>query len=497
MHDSKKTKPQLIKEIEEMRKIISDMEKEHQKTDELVFQTVYNWEDTFNNITDMITVHDKDYNIIHANKAAEKILDLPFLKTKKAKCYELYHGEHNPPKGCPSCECLKTKKPVAFEKFEPHLNKYLEIRAMPQFDSKKELIGVIHIVRDITERKQMEDEITSLKKHLLTVKLENESAFSMITTQSKKMHAIFHYIEAVAKSRNPVFITGETGAGKELFAKSVHNSSGLSGKYVAVNIAGLDDTVFSDTLFGHRKGAYTGADHEREGLVVKANNGTLMLDEIGDLSETSQVKLLRLLEEQVYYPLGSDVSSKSSARIIACSNRDIEKMIDDGKFRSDLYYRLCAHRISIPPLKERIEDIPLLLDIFLEDASKSLKKKQPAASPELVSLLSSYHFPGNVRELKAMVHDAVAQHESGKLQLNSFKGFMKHKGVTTGINSSYSNESGSSIQDIFGNFPTLKEMDEHLITEALKRSGGNQGNAAALLGITRQALNQRLRKKLK
>ncbi|HBH60796.1 MAG TPA: hypothetical protein DDX85_03445, partial [Nitrospiraceae bacterium] len=255
------------------------MEKEHSRSDELIFQSAYSWEDTFNNITDMITIHDKEYNIIHANRAAEKILGLPFLISKTAKCYDLYHGESTPPKGCPSCECLKTQKPVAFEKYEPHLNKFLEIRAMPQFDSNNQLIGVIHIVRDITERKQMEEEITALKKHLLTGELENEAAFSSIITRSKKMRAIFQYIEAIAKSQKPVFITGETGVGKELVSRSVHLASGLKGEYIAVNVAGLDDTMFSDTLFGHKKGAFTGADKDRQGLIVRATGGTLLLDE--------------------------------------------------------------------------------------------------------------------------------------------------------------------------------------------------------------------------
>ncbi len=495
MNDNKKTKTELIKDLEGMRMLITDMENAHMQADELILQSVYSWEETFNNITDMITVHDRDFNIIHANKAAEKILGLDFLTTTKAKCFEHYHGKSAPPKGCPSCECLKTGKPVAFERFEPHLNRFLEIRAMPQFNDKNELIGVIHIVRDITERKQMEDEITSLKKHLLTGKLENEGAFSSIITKSKKMRAIFQYIEFVAKSPNVVFITGETGVGKELIARSVHQASGLNGKYVAVNIAGLDDTLFSDTLFGHTKGAYTGADKKRAGLITQADGGTLLLDEIGDLNETSQVKLLRLLEEKVYYPLGADMPEKSNARIIACSNYDIQKQISEGKFRKDLYYRLCSHHIYILPLRERIEDIPLLLDHFLADAAMSMKKKKPVPSCELVTLLSNYHFPGNVRELKAMVFDAVAQHKSGMLSLDVFKGFIKQKGSVPLTDYAPSDQETVSMVDIFGHFPTLKELENYVISDALKRSEGNQGIAASLLGITRQALNQRLKRR--
>jgi transcriptional regulator with PAS, ATPase and Fis domain len=453
------------------------------------------WDDIFDNITDMVTVHDKDFNIIRANRAAEKILGTLFPKNKKAKCYQHYHGRNRPFEGCPSCECLRTGKPAVFEIFEPHLNMYIEIRAMPRFDAENNIIGSIHIVRDISERKEMEDEIISLKKHLLTGELDNEAAFSSIITRSKKMRAIFQYIEAVSKSSNPVFITGETGAGKELIARSVHLASGLNGEYIAVNVAGLDDTMFSDTLFGHKKGAFTGADKDREGLVVRASGGTLLLDEIGDLSKSSQVKLLRLLEERIYYPLGSDVPEKSNSRIIGCSNQDIQKQIEAGQFRRDLYYRLCAHHIHIPPLRERLQDIPLLLNHFLEEASKAMNKKKPALSPELVTLLSNYHFPGNVRELQAMVHDAVAQHKTGKLSLDSFKGFIKKKRSLPRTAVVQSEEHAPSLRDIFGHFPTLKEMEDYLVSEAMKSSEDNQGNASYLLGITRQALNQRLKKR--
>ena len=354
----------------------------------------------------------------------------------------------------------------------------------------------ISSVQKALDLRDLQQEITSLKQHLLTGELENEAAFSLIITRSKKMRAIFQYIESIAKSQKPVFITGETGTGKELIAQSVHLASGLEGEHVAVNVAGLDDTMFSDTLFGHKKGAFTGADKEREGLIVRSAGGTLLLDEIGDLNKSSQVKLLRLLEERIYYPLGSDVPEKSNARIIACSNQDIQKQIEAGEFRRDLYYRLCAHHIHLPPLRERLQDIPMLLDHFLEDASNAMNKKKPGISPELVTLLSNYHFPGNIRELQAMVHDAVAQHKAGRLSLESFMGFIKQRRPhTPPVIPATDENTALTIRDIFGHFPTLKEMEDHLISEAMRSSDDNQGSAASLLGITRQALNQRLKKK--
>jgi len=336
--------------------------------------------------------------------------------------------------------------------------------------------------------------VSSLRQHLLDDKLEHASAFSSILTNSKKMRAIFHYVETISKSEEPVLIMGETGVGKELISKAIHDVSEVKGELVAVNVAGLDDTMFSDALFGHKKGAFTGADKDREGLIVKADKGTLCLDEIGNLSEMSQVKLLRLLEEGVYYPLGSDIPEKSNARIIASTNQDLKKSISEGKFRKDLYYRLAAVQIRIPPLRERIEDIPVLLNCFIESSANSLKKDTPSRPPELITLLSSYYFPGNIRELKAMVFDAVARHKSGVLSLDCFKEFIKDKGEYIQPNISLPDHGADSIIDLSGRFPTIKEVVNHMVSEALKRSNGNQGIAASLLGITRQALNRRLRK---
>lgn len=358
--------------------------------------------------------------------------------------------------------------------------------------------GLIYAVgRDVTERKDLEEEISSIKEHLLTGKLDHKEIFFQIVTNSKKMISIFHYIEAIAKYQKPIFITGETGAGKELIAMAIHKASFLKGDFVVVNVAGLDSTMFSDSLFGHKKGAYTGADRDREGLIVRASGGTLFLDEIGDLNESSQVKLLRLLEDQIYYPLGADVPEKSNARIVAASNQDIQKQIQEGKFRRDLYYRLCVHHIHVPPLRERLEDIPFLIDHFLEDAARVQNKKKPSLPRELITLLMNYDYPGNIRELKGMIFDAVAQHESGILSMGSFKKFINNKRSFPRNEMFLSAQGTASMIDIFGHFPTLKESEDYLISDALSRSNGNQGIAASLLGLTRQALNNRIKRNTK
>lgn len=325
--------------------------------------------------------------------------------------------------------------------------------------------------------------------------LKHEHAFASIITGNKKMREIFHYVESIAELQKPVLITGETGVGKELVANAIHKVSGLNGKFIAVNTAGLDDTMFADTLFGHRRGAFTGADRERKGLIVQAKDGTLLLDEIGDLSHQSQLKLLRLLDENVFYPLGSDLPEKSNARVIASTNRNIKKLIEEEKFREDLYFRLKIYSIHVPPLRERLDDIPLLLNSFLEEAAKYLHKKKPSYPRELITFLSNYHFPGNVRELKAMVFNASAHNRSAKLSMESFKTFIKEQGLFSRSKFLPLPDDIDSIFKKFGKLPTIKEAEEYLISEALKRANGNQGIAASFLGITRHALNKRLKRK--
>jgi DNA-binding NtrC family response regulator len=290
-----------------------------------------------------------------------------------------------------------------------------------------------------------------------------------------------------------VFITGDTGVGKELVAKVIHDLSGRKGPFVAVNVAGLDDAVFSDTLFGHRKGAFTGAEQHREGLLAQASGGTLFLDEIGDLRESSQVKLLRLLQDHTYYPLGADVPRRSDARVLVATNRGVQNVIAEGAFRKDLYYRLRTHHVHIPPLSERKEDIPLLLDHFVAEAARALNRRKPSLSPDLNIFLTAYNFPGNVRELHAMVFDAVARHKTGRLAAEDFKeSLVPGDEVHSPPAPLPAAGEAGHLRSLFGRFPTLREAELLLISEALRQSGNNQGTAAALLGITRQALNKRL-----
>jgi DNA-binding NtrC family response regulator len=341
-------------------------------------------------------------------------------------------------------------------------------------------------VRRAIEIRKLSRDYRRLKEGILSPHLTHPDIFSRLVTRNGVMMSLFRIIESVAKSDEPILITGETGTGKGLVAAAVHAASGREGPLQEVNVAGLDDAMFSDTLFGHRKGAYTGAMDARGGLVLQAERGTLFLDEIGDLSVQSQVKLLRLLDTGEYYPLGSDLPRRAASRILVATNHDLIALIAEGKFRKDLYYRLSTHELRVPPLRDRKDDLPLLLDYFLDEACAKLEKRKPCVPRQVLDLLSTHYFPGNVRELRAMVYDSVSRQSSPILALADFK---------TGIQREPPQEPGESAPPLLAfsdRLPTLDQTAEMLIDEALKRAGGNQSIAAVMLGISHQALNKRL-----
>ena len=313
--------------------------------------------------------------------------------------------------------------------------------------------------------------------------------FQESLTANQVMLKIFRYVEDISPSSQPVMISGETGVGKELVARSVHRASGRRGAFVAVNVAGLDENVVADTLFGHVKGAFTGADTARDGQVRRASGGSLFLDEIGDLNERSQVKLLRLLQEKEYVPLGSDHPLETDARIIVASNRNIEQLVEKGTFRRDLYFRICAHQIDLPPLRQRFGDLKLLVPHFAREAAQEFGRQELLIPDELYALLRNYSFPGNIRELRSKIFDAVSRQQGVVLGMSTFV----RKGKDGGRRPlSFEGEGQERVR--FGPaLPSMREVRCDLAREALHRSGGNVSLAARLIGITRQSLSQFVR----
>ena len=348
-------------------------------------------------------------------------------------------------------------------------------------------------VRHAIEKWETEREVTSLREGMFSLGPVRPEAFAGIITRDPAMLAVFKYAEAIAPTSLPVLVTGETGTGKELVARSIHAASGRTGAFVPVNVAGLDDTLFADTLFGHVKGAYTGADMAREGMVAKAEGGTLFLDEVGDLAPESQIKLLRLLQEREYYPLGTDRPRPTSARFVFATNLDVAKATEEGKFRKDLLYRLRSHHVRIPALRERQSDIELLVEHFFEKAAKVVGKAKPTVPREIFPLLKGYAFPGNIRELEGMIFDAVVRHQSRVLSLDSFRAAIgERSGSAADSPQGACADEGENPFSACPTLPTLREANRFLIQESLRRSDGNQATAARLLGLSRTALNRRL-----
>jgi len=346
-------------------------------------------------------------------------------------------------------------------------------------------------VKRAIELRELQRENRLLKARVLSDQFEHPEVFSEIITDSETMRSIFQYIEAISNTPQPVLITGETGVGKELVARAIHELSNRKGDFVPVNVAGLDDNIFADTLFGHKKGAFTGADQPRSGMIEQASGGTLFLDEIGDLSPASQVKLLRLLQDGEFFPLGSDIAKHSDARIVVATNQNLQTLQESGKFRKDLYYRLRAHHIHIPPLRDRYEDLPVLVNHFLQKASKTLGRKKPAPPGELSALLVSYPFPGNIRELESMIFDAVTSCKTEKLSLEPFRSYIRQDESAAKTEATGQLDAASTLKEKIDTVSHLTE--KQMITDALNKTNQNRTKAAQLLGISRRTLQNKIK----
>jgi DNA-binding NtrC family response regulator len=348
-------------------------------------------------------------------------------------------------------------------------------------------------IRHALSIRELQRDYSALKDTLLAAKRPESPAFEGLVTADERMLSVMRYVETIAASPKPILIIGESGTGKELMAQAVHRLSGRSGPLVSLNIAGLDDTMFSDSLFGHHRGAFTGADSDRGGLIERAEGGTLFLDEIGELSQMSQVKLLRLIEDKRYYPLGADLPRSSSAAIVTATNRDLRAASGTGAFRLDLFYRLQTHLVQLPPLRERPGDLSILVAHFVRQSAERLGRSLPSIPDELALLLETYDFPGNVRELESMVFDAMSGLKGGVLGLESFRRkILRGTGVRNPLEKIAAGGESTRFSS-WERLPTLRQASDELMAEALRRAKGNQGIAADLLGISRTALNKRLK----
>lgn len=332
------------------------------------------------------------------------------------------------------------------------------------------------------ERFRLQREVADLRS-----RLEEKFSFKNFIFASKAMEQVAALMSRAARSEATVLVTGETGTGKDLIARLIHFSSERSrGPFLAVNLPSIPETLVESELFGAEKGAYTDARERKIGKFEAADGGTLFLDEIGDLSPAVQVKLLRFLQDREFYRLGSTRALKADVRVIAATNRNLEKLVGEEKFRADLYYRLNVIRIDVPALRERKEDIPVLVDHFIREYSRREKKNIKGISAEAMDLLLKHDFPGNVRELENAIERAIIFAEGEVITRADLPVFLEIKSEKELVGAATSDFSRPLTDKV-------RELEIREIRRALEKSGGVKSRAARLLGITERMLSYKMK----
>jgi DNA-binding NtrC family response regulator len=340
------------------------------------------------------------------------------------------------------------------------------------------LAELVLVIRKELDATKLREENRSLREAL-----GQKYKYDNIVAGSEKMQSVLRLVERVAPTNTTVLVGGESGVGKDLIARAIHqNSQRASGPFVKINSTAIPENLLESELFGYEKGAFTGATSSKPGKFELADKGTLFLDEIGDVPPATQVKLLRVLQEREFERLGGTKTHKVDVRLIAATNRDLRAALEEGTFREDLYYRLNVVAIDIPPLREHKEDIPALVNLFLEKYAMEMHRPVERITPEALKLLVDFHWPGNVRELENVIQRAVtlsagATIEAAEIQLDTAP-----------------SRAASAGDDFLPPGMTLDQWEDHAIREALKRANGNKSQAARLLGLSRNALRYRLSK---
>ena len=426
-----------------------------------------NLEAIFKSVKDSIITVDKDMVIIEINEAAKKICHLSRDSVGKSFKSVLTHCGGR----CVDAleETVKGKIPIEIYHLECRHKlcpqQVVTVNTYPLINNTKTFTGAVLVVRDETHLADLEREMKERQR------LHN------IIGKSEKMQTIYSYIEDLADVQSTVLITGESGTGKELVAEALHYKGGRNHKpMIKVNCSALSDNLLESELFGHIKGSFTGAVKDRIGRFKMADGGTILLDEIGDMPLTIQVKLLRVLQEKTFERVGESTSIKVDARVVACTNQDLRRKIEQAEFREDLYYRLNVVEIYVPPLRERKEDIPFLIEHFVKKFNKKINKNILGISTDVQKVFMDYSWPGNVREMEhALEHAFILCHQKTIT--------LKH------------------LPPVFENFLTTKTTlfknigvdEKQAIVQALEKAAGNKTMAAKLLGISRRNIYRKIK----
>ena len=421
-----------------------------------------NLERVLDNLKIGIIAHDLNRRIFYFNKEAERITGYNRKEVLGKDCHKVF--------GEPFCggQCSFCGDKPDFEDKREYSNnivtkngesRRIEMSLTMMKDKKDQDFGVLASLVDVTEMLSL-----SMKAHELT-------SFSGIVARDSKMMTVFRQIQDVAGYNYPVHISGETGTGKELVASAIHHESHRSGApFVPINCGALPESLIESELFGHVKGAFSGAIRDKKGRFELADKGTIFLDEVAELSRQMQVKLLRFLQDGMFEKVGGENTVHVNVRVISATNKDLKKEVQQKKFRKDLFYRLNVIPIHLPPLRERRNDIPLLVDHFLKEAGEMHKNKPPKISKEAISVMMGYHWPGNVRELQNAIQFAIVNCSGDTIFPQNLPMELKDQSIL-------GPSRGAS-----------RKLNVENVKTALIKTGGNKARAARILGVGRATL---------
>ena len=431
------------------------------------------YETILDSIADGVFTIDLYFNIRYFNRAAENITGVTKDQAIGQKCFDVFRANICQTT-CALSKAMQTGKqginiPVNI------LNSQgdripASVSTSVLMDNQGETIGGVEIFRDLSA-------METLRK-----KIDKQYRFDDIISKNHDIQKIFDILPDIATSGSTILLEGPSGSGKELFARAIHNVSGQQGEFVAVNCAALPDTLLESELFGYRKGAFSEAKKDKPGRFARAAGGTLFLDEIGDISTALQVKLLRVLQEKEYEPLGATSIIKTDARIITSTNRTLSELVARGSFREDLFYRLNVVKIELPPLSSRREDIPLLTQDFIQKFNALKGKEIKGISNNALNILMRYNFPGNIRELENIIEFAFVLCRNDIIQTKHLSG-----DIQAGANKSAAGEHRSAP-------PQLDQAEKDAIITALDRHRGHRGKTAEYLEIDTSTLWRKMKK---
>jgi PAS domain S-box-containing protein len=423
-------------------------------------------------IADGVFTIDENWRITSFNKAAEQITGILRENAVGQTCKDILRADVCET-DCALRHTMTTGKPVINKPV--HIvdaqgnRKAITISTALLKDENGKTIGGVETFRDMTV-------VEELRK-----KVQKQYSCEDIISRNHKIQELFDILPQIAESDCSVLIEGKTGTGKELFARAIHNLSPRRKKpFIAVNCSALPDTLLESELFGYKAGAFTDAKKDKPGRFALAEGGTIFLDEIGDISSSVQVKLLRVLQEKTYEPVGAVSSLKADVRIVTATNKNLAELSEQNKFRSDLYYRINVVKISLPSLNERSEDVPILIDHFISRFNKIYNKNICCLSDDAMAVLLSYDFPGNIRELENILEHCFVLCNGSIIEA---------KYLPTSVLKASS--SGQSID--MGKFRTIIQMEAMMIEQALRRNNGNRSVAARELGIDKSTLFRKMK----